>query len=75
MDRDPEQVAESLSLVVTDWEGHASRDWARCMRAARADIAPAVLAEVCDQIGADRGSRVRSPGPRSFVALMPGYLM
>jgi hypothetical protein len=73
--RDPEHVAERLTLYVTDRQGDASRDWAQAARTARPDTPPAVIAEELRTSSA-QVARIDGaiPGTPFFIALVPGYL-
>lgn len=73
--RDPEHVAERLTLYVGDRYGGAAREWAESARAGRADTPPAVIAE---ELRAHSAQIARIDGAISgtpfFIALVPGYL-
>jgi hypothetical protein len=73
--RDPEHVAERLTLYAADRYGDASREWARSARSARPDIPRAVIAE---ELRAHSAQVARIDGAISgtpfFIALVPGYL-
>ncbi len=73
--RDPEHVAERLTLYVTDRYGAASREWAQSARRARPDVPPAVIAEELRTHSA-RVARIDGlvSGTPFFIALVPGYL-
>jgi hypothetical protein len=74
--RDPEHVAERLTLYATDRRGDESRKWADSARAARPEADVAVLAEdlriQSAQIALIDGAISGTP---FFLALVPGYLM
>ena len=74
--RDPEHVAERLTLYATDRRGDESRAWARSVRAARPDADVAVLAEEL-RIQSAQIARIDGAisGTPFFLALVPGYLM
>lgn len=73
--RDPEHVAERLTLYVGDRYGDASREWADSARAGAGNTPPAVIAE---QLRARSAQIARIDGAISgtpfFIALVPGYL-
>jgi hypothetical protein len=73
--RDPEHVAERLTLYATDRYGDASREWAQSARSARPDISRAVIAE---ELRTNSAQVARIDGAISgtpfFIALVPGYL-
>ena len=74
--RDPEHVAERLTLYVTGRRGDESREWAASARAARPDTPVAVIAE---ELRVQSAQIARIDGAISgtpfFLALVPGYLM
>jgi hypothetical protein len=73
--RDPEHVAERLTLYVADRYGDASREWARVVRSARPDAPRAVIGE---ELRTHSAQIARIDGAISgtpfFIALVPGYL-
>jgi hypothetical protein len=73
--RDPEHVAERLTLYAADRYGDASREWAQSTRTARPDIPRAVIA---DELRTHSAQVARIDGAISgtpfFIALVPGYL-
>jgi hypothetical protein len=74
--RDPEHVAERLTLYVTDRRGEESREWAQSAQQAHPDTPVAVLAE---ELRTQSAQIARIDGAISgtpfFVALVPGYLL
>ncbi len=73
--RDPEHVAERLTLYVADRHGDASREWALSARSTQPDIPPAVIAEEL-RIHSAQIARIDGAisGTPFFLALVPGYL-
>ncbi len=73
--RDPEHVAERLTLYMADRLGDPSREWARSVRSARPDT-PA--AKIADELRTQSAHVARIDGAISgtpfFIALVPGYL-
>jgi hypothetical protein len=73
--RDPEHVAERLTLYATDRYGDASGEWAQAARSARPDTPRAVIAE---ELRTHSAQIARIDGAISgtpfFIALVPGYL-
>jgi hypothetical protein len=73
--RDPEHVAERLTLYTADRYGDASREWARSARSSRPDTPRAVIAE---ELRTHSAQVARIDGAISgtpfFIALVPGYL-
>jgi hypothetical protein len=73
--RDPEHVAERLTLYAADRYGDASREWAKAARSSRPDIPRAAIAE---ELRARSAQVARIDGAISgtpfFIALGPGYL-
>jgi hypothetical protein len=73
--RDPEHVAERLTLYAADRYGDVSREWAQSVRSARPDIPRAVIAE---ELRTHSAQVARIDGAISgtpfFIALVPGYL-
>jgi hypothetical protein len=73
--RDPEHVAERLTLYATDRYADASREWAQAARSARPDTPRAVIAE---ELRTHSAQVARIDGAISgtpfFIALVPGYL-
>jgi hypothetical protein len=73
--RDPEHVAERLTLYAADRYGDASREWAKSARSARLDTPRAVIAE---ELRTHSAQVARIDGAISgtpfFIALVPGYL-
>jgi hypothetical protein len=73
--RDPEHVAERLTLYAADRYGDASREWAQSARSARPDTPRAVIAE---ELRTRSAQVARIDGAISgtpfFIALVPGYL-
>jgi hypothetical protein len=73
--RDPEHVAERLTLYTADRYADASRDWAQTVRSARPDTPRAVIA---DELRTHSAQVARIDGAVSgtpfFIALVPGYL-
>ena len=73
--RDPEHVAERLTLYMADRLGDPSREWARSVRSARPDTPPAKIA---DELRTQSAHVARIDGAISgtpfFIALVPGYL-
>lgn len=73
--RDPEHVAERLTLYVTDRYGDVSREWAQTARRVRPDTPRAVIAE---ELRARSAQAARIDGAIAgtpfFIALVPGYL-
>jgi len=73
--RDPEHVAERLTLYVSDRYADASREWAQSVRGARPDTPRAVIAE---ELRTHSAQVARIDGAISgtpfFIALVPGYL-
>jgi len=74
--RDPEHVAERLTLYVVDRHGDASREWAQSARTDRPDTPRPVIAE---ELRTQSAQIARIDGAISgtpfFIALVPGYLM
>ena len=73
--RDPEHVAERLTLYVSARYGDASREWAASAQAARPDTPPAVIAEEL-RLRSAQVARIDGAisGTPFFIALVPGYL-
>ena len=73
--RDPEHVAERLTLFAADRYGAASQEWAQSARSARPDTPPAVIAEELRTHSA-QVARIDGlvSGTPFFIALVPGYL-
>lgn len=73
--RDPEHVAERLTLYGAQHLGQPSLDWAHRVREARPDVARAVIAE---ELRAQSAQVARIDGAITgtpfLVALVPGYL-
>ena len=73
--RDPEHVAERLTLYMADRLADPSREWARSVRSARPDTPPAKIAE---ELRTQSAHVARIDGAISgtpfFIALVPGYL-
>ena len=73
--RDPEHVAERLTLYTADRLGEPSREWAESARSARPDTHRAQIAE---ELRTDSAHVARIDGAIAgtpfFVALVPGYL-
>jgi hypothetical protein len=73
--RDPEHVAERLTLYAADRLGDPSREWAQSARSARPDTHRAQIAE---ELRTDSAHVARINGAIAgtpfFVALVPGYL-
>ena len=73
--RDPEHVAERLTLYTADRLGDPSREWAESVRSARPDTPAAKIAE---ELRTQSAHVARIDGAISgtpfFVALVPGYL-
>jgi hypothetical protein len=73
--RDPEHIAERLTLYTSDRLGEPSREWARSVRSSRPDTPPAQIAE---ELRTQSAHVARIDGAISgtpfFVALVPGYL-
>src|ERR1700716_1057352 len=73
--RDPEHVAERLTLFAADRYGDTSREWAQSARSARPDTPRAVIA---DELRTHSAQVARIDGAVSgtpfFIALVPGYL-
>jgi hypothetical protein len=73
--RDPEHVAERLTLYTADRLGDASREWAESARSGRPDTHRAQIAE---ELRTDSAHLARIDGAIAgtpfFVALVPGYL-
>ena len=73
--RDPEHVAERLTLYTADRLGDPSREWAESVRRARPDTA---TAKIADELRTQSAHVARIDGAISgtpfFVALVPGYL-
>lgn len=73
--RDPEHIAERLTLYVADRHGEASRKWAQSARSARPDTPRALIAE---ELRTRSAQVARIDGAISgtpfFIALVPGYL-
>jgi hypothetical protein len=73
--RDPEHVAERLTLYATKRLGDGSREWARSVRSARPNI-PA--AHVAEELRTQTAQIARIDGAISgtpfFIALVPGYV-
>src|ERR1700704_1240278 len=73
--RDPEHVAERLTLYATDRYGDGSREWAQSARSSRPDTPRAVIAE---ELRTHSAQVARIDGAISgtpfFIALVPGYL-
>ena len=73
--RDPEHVAERLTLYTADRLGDPSREWADSARSSRSDIHRAKIAE---ELRTQSAHIARIDGAISgtpfFVALVPGYL-
>jgi hypothetical protein len=73
--RDPDHVAERLTLLVSDRYGDSSREWAQATRGARPDTPSAVIAEEL-RTNAAQVARIDGAisGTPFFIALVPGYL-
>src|ERR1700742_3009802 len=73
--RDPEHVAERLTLYVSARYGEGSREWAASAQAARPGISPAVIAEEL-RLRSAQVARIDGAisGTPFFIALVPGYL-
>src|SRR5690349_7223285 len=73
--RDPEHVAERITLLLSERLGAASQAWADAARASRPNDTPAVIAEDLRQQSI-RIARVDGAisGTPFFIALVPGYL-
>lgn len=73
--RDPEHVAERLTLYVSARYGDASREWAASAQAARPGTSPAVIAEEL-RLRSAQVARIDGAisGTPFFIALVPGYL-
>jgi hypothetical protein len=73
--RDPEHVAERITLLLSDRLGASSRTWADAAREAHPDKPQAVIAEDLRQRSV-RIARVDGAisGTPFFIALVPGYL-
>ena len=75
MYRDPEHLAERLTLYTADRLGGPSREWAESVRSARPDTA---TAKIADELRTQSAHVARIDGAISgtpfFVALVPGYL-
>ena len=73
--RDPEHVAERLTLYTADRLGEPSREWAESALSARPDIHRAQIAE---ELRTDSAHLARIDGAIAgtpfFVALVPGYV-
>ncbi len=73
--RDPEHVAERLTLYTADRLGEPSREWARSARSSRPD---APRAKIADELRTQSANVARIDGAISgtpfFIALVPGYL-
>ena len=73
--RDPEHVAERLTLYMAGRLGDPSREWAQAARSARPDTPPAKIA---DELRTQSAHVARIDGAISgtpfFIALVPGYL-
>jgi hypothetical protein len=73
--RDPEHVAERLTLYAADRLGEPSREWAESARSARPDTH---RAQIADELRTDSAHVARINGAIAgtpfFVALVPGYL-
>jgi len=73
--RDPEHVAERLTLYVADRYGDASREWAQSARSAQPDTPRALIAE---ELRTRSAQVARIDGAVSgtpfLIALVPGYL-
>src|SRR3954453_5052818 len=73
--RDPEHVAERLTLYGAGSLGPSSLDWAGGVRAARPDVPRAVIA---DELRTQTAQVARIDGAISgtpfLIALVPGYL-
>ena len=73
--RDPEHVAERLTLYSADRLGEPSREWAQSVRRSEPDTPPAKIAE---ELRTQSAHVARIDGAVSgtpfFVALVPGYL-
>jgi hypothetical protein len=73
--RDPEHVAERLTLYATDRYADASREWTQSARSTRPDTPRAVIAE---ELRTQSAQVARIDGAISgtpfFIALVPGYL-
>ena len=73
--RDPEHVAERLTLYSADRLGEPSREWAQSVRRSQPDTPPAKIAE---ELRTQSAHVARIDGAVSgtpfFVALVPGYL-
>jgi hypothetical protein len=74
--RDPEHVAERLTLYVTGRRGDESWEWAQSARSARAETPVAVIAEDL-RVQSAQIARIDGAisGTPFFIALVPGYLM
>src|SRR5947209_6647776 len=75
MYRDPEHVAERLTLYATGRIGDPAREWARSVQSSRSDTPPAKIA---DELRTQSAQIARVDGAIAgtpfFVALVPGYL-
>ena len=73
--RDPEHVAERLTLYTAGRLGDPSREWAQSVRSSRPDTPPAKIAE---ELRTQSAHVARIDGAISgtpfFIALVPGYL-
>ena len=73
--RDPEHVAERLTLYTTERLADPSSEWARSVRSARPDTP---VAKIADELRTRSAHVARIDGAISgtpfFVALVPGYL-
>ena len=73
--RDPEHVAERLTLYTGNRLGDPSREWAASVRSSRPDTSPAMIAE---ELRTHSAHVARIDGAISgtpfFIALVPGYL-
>ena len=73
--RDPEHVAERLTLYTAGRLGEPSREWARSVRSARPDTH---VAEIAEELRTHSAHVARIDGAISgtpfFIALVPGYL-
>ncbi len=73
--RDPEHVAERLTLYMVERLGDPSRGWAQSMRSSRPDTP---RAKIADELRTQSAHVARIDGAISgtpfFIALVPGYL-
>ena len=73
--RDPEHVAERLTLYMADRLGDPSREWAASVRSSRPDTP---VAKIAEELRTQSAHVARIDGAISgtpfFIALVPGYL-